>query len=91
MSTINTTVAVMDRMLEQLSGCLNAESAKRIAGFKFDDETQERIAALGAKANEGSLTAEELQEYKSCIDFADLVASLKIKARRLLAEQNGGG
>ena len=90
MSTINSPATVMDRMLEQLSGCLDVESAKRIVGLKFDDETQARIAALGAKANEGTISPEELQEYRSCVDFADLVASLKIKARRLLANRNGG-
>jgi hypothetical protein len=87
----NTTAAVtaMDKMLDQLSGCFNAEAARRIVELKIDAETQARVAALAEKANEGLLSADELEEYKSYVEVGDIIAILKLKARRLLASTNG--
>lgn len=79
----------MDKMLDLLSGCLNAEAARRIIELKIDAETQARVEVLAEKANEGTTSTEELEEYKSYIEIGDLIVSLKLKARRLLAESNG--
>lgn len=86
----NTTAAVtaMDRMLEQLSDCLNAESAQRIVALRIDPEIQSRVEILAGLANEGMLSEEDRDEYKTYIEMADLIAILKLKAQRL-APSNG--
>ncbi|WZP00795.1 hypothetical protein EP7_002446 [Isosphaeraceae bacterium EP7] len=76
----------MDKMLDQLSGCLNAEAARRVVELKIDGEAQARFEALGEKANEGLLSDEELDEYKS---YIDIISILKLKAKRLLASSSG--
>ena len=78
----------MDRMLEQLSDCLNAESAQRIVALRIDPEIQSRVEILAGLASEGLLSDEDRDEYKTYIEMADLIAILKLKAQRL-APSNG--
>jgi hypothetical protein len=82
-------VMAMDRLLDQFSGCLNSEAARRIIDFEIDAETQALVATLGEKANDGSITDEELDEYKSYVEIADIISIFKLKAKRLLATTNG--
>ncbi len=89
MENATAAVTAMDKMLDQLSDCLNAEAARRVIDLRIDEETQARVAALGEKANEGLISAEELDEYKSYIEIADIIAILKLKAKRFLASTNG--
>ena len=49
------TVAGLDSLLEPLSLCLDAESARRLVAFRIDQPVQARIEMLGERANEGSL------------------------------------
>ena len=89
MGNATAAVTAMDKMLEQLSGCLNTEAARRVIELKIDAETLARVEALGEKANEGLITDEELHEYKSYVEIADIIAILKLKAKRLLTTTNG--
>jgi hypothetical protein len=41
---------------------------------------------LAERANEGLLTPDERAEYEAYINTADIIAILKLKARRYLAE-----
>ncbi|MDE3196840.1 MAG: hypothetical protein KGN84_10880 [Acidobacteriota bacterium] len=79
--------AGLDSLLEPLSLCFNAESARRLVALRIDDSVQERMEALGERANEGMLTKDEQSEYEALINAADLISILKIKARRHL-DQN---
>jgi hypothetical protein len=76
------TAAALDSLLEPLSLCLDAESARRLVAFRIDQPVQARIEILGARANEGSLNAAERSEYEALINAADFIAILKLKARR---------
>lgn len=76
--------AGLDSLLEPLSLCLDAESARRLVAFRIDQPVQARIEMLGARANEGNLNASEQSEYEALINAADLIAILKLKARRHL-------
>jgi hypothetical protein len=78
------TVVWLDDLLEPLSLCLDAESARRLIAFRIDRPIQARIDMLGEKANEGSLGAPERSEYEALINAADFIAILKLKARRRL-------
>jgi hypothetical protein len=73
---------VLDGLLDPLSRCLDAESARRVAEFRISPAVQERIDTLAARANEGSLGDEEYAEYEAAINAADLIAILKSKARQ---------
>lgn len=62
--------------------CLDAKSARRLVDFRVGRSMQERIDRLGERANEGSLSADERDEYEALIDAADFISILKLKARR---------
>ena len=78
------TGAGLDDLLEPLSLCLDAESARRLIAFRIDRPVQARIETLGQQANEGSLNTSERSEYEALINAADFIAILKLKARRRL-------
>jgi hypothetical protein len=71
-------------LLEHLSRCLDAESARRVINLRIDAPVQERIDRLAKKANEGSLNDDERSEYEALINAADFISILKLKARRQL-------
>jgi hypothetical protein len=74
----------LDDILDPLIRCLDADSARKVVEFQFDDQLQERIDQLGAAANEGTLDDQERSEYEAMVNAADFVAILKLKARRQL-------
>ena len=75
----------LDGLLEPLSLCLDAESARRLVAFQVDPQVLARIEMLGERANEGHLTADERSEYEALINAADFIAILRLKAARRLA------
>jgi hypothetical protein len=77
-------VAGLDGLLEPLSRCLDAESARRVVDFRIDAPVQERIDRLAERANEGILTDSERSEYEALINAADFISILKLKAREHL-------
>jgi hypothetical protein len=77
--------AGLDGLLEPLSLCLDAESARRLVAFRIDPEVLTRIEVLGERANEGQLSADERSEYEALINAADFISILRLKAQRHLA------
>ena len=75
----------LDGLLEPLSLCLDAESARRLVAFQIDPQVLARIEVLGERANEGHITADERSEYEALINAADFIAILRLKAKRHLA------
>lgn len=76
--------SLLDLMLDPLSRCLDAESARRVAELSLNPVVQARVDLLAERANEGLLTPEERSEYEAYINADDLIATLKMKARRSL-------
>ncbi len=74
----------MDGLLDPLSRCLDAESARRVVELQIATPVQERIDTLAAGANDGILNDEERSEYEALINATDFIAILKLKARRHL-------
>ena len=74
----------LDGLLEPLSRCLDAESARRIVNLQIDPPVQERIDLLAERANEGKLDESERSEYEALINAADFISILKLKARQQL-------
>lgn len=82
-------IGMLDGLLDPLSRCLDAESARRVSEFRVAPPVQERIDALAERANEGLLTEDERSEYEAIINAADFISILKLKAQRSL-KSNGG-
>jgi hypothetical protein len=74
-------MTVLDRFLDPLTDCLTPDVARRIVDLKIDPSLQSRLDELAEKANAGTLSAKELQEYEEYVDGIDLVGILKAKAR----------
>jgi len=75
---------VLDGLLDPLTRCLDAESARRVVQFRVAAAVQERIDTLAGRANEGLLRDDERAEYEALINAADFISILKLKARRHL-------
>jgi hypothetical protein len=76
--------SVLDSLLDPLSRCLDAESARRVAEFRVAAPVQERVDVLAERANEGLLSDDERAEYDAFINASDFVTILKLKALRNL-------
>jgi hypothetical protein len=75
---------VLDDLLDPLSRCLDAESARRLVELRVAPPVQERIDTLAELANEGLLSDDERAEYEALINAADFISILKSKASRHL-------
>jgi hypothetical protein len=74
----------LDGLLDPLSRCLDAESARRLVDYRIDPPVQEWNDTLAERANEGALSADERAEYEALINAAGFISILKLKARRHL-------
>jgi hypothetical protein len=74
----------LDSLLDPLSRCLDAESARRFVDFRVDLPVQERTDTLAERANNGNLSSDERSEYEALINAADFISILKLKAGRIL-------
>jgi hypothetical protein len=74
--------SVLDRMLDPLSRCLDAESARRVSELSIDPVVQARVDVLAERANEGLITTEERAEYEAYINADDFISVLRMKTRR---------
>ena len=80
-ATPNEGNTVLNLMLDPISRCFDAESARKLIDLRFDPAVQERVDALAEKANEGLLTEPERAEYEAYINTDDFIAILQLKAR----------
>ncbi len=74
--------ALLDELLDPLAQCLDVESARRVADLNIAADLQAKLGELAEKANEGALSDAERADYEALINAADLLAILKLKARR---------
>ncbi|CAN5640345.1 hypothetical protein BH23PLA1_BH23PLA1_10600 [soil metagenome] len=92
METLATTTSTaLQQVLEPLGRSLNVEAARSILAIEIDPATQSRIQELANRSNEGLLTDEERAEYRGYVEGAEILALLKLKARRHLAEHGTAG
>ena len=73
--------AALDRLLDAVGRCLNAESAQQIVELRADSQLQARLDELADKANDGRLSDEERSEYETYVRALDFIAVLQGKAR----------
>ncbi|MBV9125613.1 MAG: hypothetical protein JO112_19865 [Planctomycetes bacterium] len=75
---------VLDRLLDPVGRCLTPKAARELANLRPDEEAQARGHELAEKCNEGTITAEEKDEYEIYVMAANVVAILQAKARARL-------
>jgi len=78
-----TPTSVSEQMLQPVTDCLTPDVAQRIVAAKLAATTQARIDELAAKANRGTLSDEERDEYAQFVEYIDVIGIIKAKARRL--------
>lgn len=74
----------LDGLLDSLSRCLDAESARRVIAMQVAEQVQERMDELAGNANEGLLDESDRGEYEALVNAADFISILKLKARNQL-------
>ena len=79
---------VLNDILDPLSRCLDAESARRVAEFRVGPAVEEKIRVLAERANEGLLDEGERADYEAIINTAEIISILKLKTQRHL-KSNG--
>jgi hypothetical protein len=78
--------AILDEMLEPLVEALTPETARALSQIQPKPSVQARVNQLASKCNEGNLSAEERAEYEDYVRIGNLLALIKAKAKRVVAE-----
>ena len=81
----STGVAILGRLVGPGAAPMSPGVAEAILQWSYPAEDRERVAALSAKASEGTLTAIERAELEEYIRVDDFLAILHAKARASLA------
>ena len=79
-----TAFGAFDSLLDSLSRCLDAESARRVVEFRVAGDVQKRVDVLAERANAGLLDDDERAEYEALVNTSDVITILKLKALRNL-------
>ncbi|MGD9634393.1 MAG: hypothetical protein AB7G28_22260 [Pirellulales bacterium] len=74
----------LDRYLDPVTEALSPQAAQRILDLRPEKEVVARVEELAAKSNAGTLTEDELDEYRTLTNAGTLIALLKAKALRKL-------
>jgi hypothetical protein len=81
---MNRNTATLERLVEPVIRTLTPEVARALVELRADPELQARMEELAEKCNDGTLTADERDEYETSIRFGNFIAILQAKARLLL-------
>lgn len=79
------TITLLDQVIEPFAECLTVESARKLVDLKADPVLQSRVDTLADRANLGTLTAAEQNEYDHYLTAFHFVTMLQARARRLLS------
>ena len=73
----------LDRFVDHLIRGFSPELARHFAELpEPNPEFQARLDELAGKANEGTLSSHEAREYGRYVELMDLVALIRLRARR---------
>ena len=75
---------VLQKVFDLSPRGMSSALAQSILELDFPEAEAQRIEELNAKANDGSLSAEEQAELEAYIDVSDLLAYWQSKARTVL-------
>lgn len=74
----------LDRLVDPLVRTFTPEVSRSLIQLRADPDVQVRMDELAAKCNEGRLTLDEREEYEASVRFANYLAIIQAKARKLL-------
>jgi hypothetical protein len=83
-------ISTLDRLVEPVVRTFTPEVARALVGLRADPELQARMDELAEKCNEGRMTPEEREEYDTSVRFANYLAIIQARARRLLRASERG-
>ena len=81
-------VSILEHVIGAAKGDLSAELANYLLTFDFPPADQARYAELSAKAQDGSLLAEERAELEDFLNVNDFLTIVQSKARAALGKQS---
>jgi hypothetical protein len=84
MASNNTGAAILKRLFQPNQDNLSADAARSLLALDFPGSDHARMAELSAKAQAGTLAAEEHAELQEYLRVADLLAILQSWARKSL-------
>ena len=76
--------STLDRLVEPLVRRFTPEVARALVLLRADPELQARMDGLAEKCNEGRMTPDEREEYETSVRFANYLAIIQARARRLV-------
>jgi hypothetical protein len=82
------TIDFLDRYLEPMTTVFTPQLAKKIVELRPEADVIAHVEELGIKSDNGSLTDEEREEYRSLANAGTLISLLKAKARRFLSQHD---
>jgi hypothetical protein len=85
-ATVSYEAIILGRVIKPDEGDMAPDLARYVLGLDFAVVDHERIAALSARAQEGTLSPDEEAELDGYLHVNDLLAILQSKARRSLRE-----
>jgi hypothetical protein len=71
----------LERLIDQVVGCLDESSARRLAEMQVPEEVQARVDLLADRADAGTITEDEASEYDAIVQFTAFIDILRLKAR----------
>lgn len=86
-NALMSTIDYLDRFLEPVADAFTPELARKIVELRAEPRLQARIDELADKASQGTLSPDEEQDYKNCIEAADIIGIFQAKARHFLASR----
>ncbi len=87
MATENRSRSILDRLMDPVVRTFTPDVARALVRLRAEPRVQARMDLLARKCNRGDLTPREREEYETSIRFANYLAILQSKARRLLKER----
>ena len=78
--------STLDLLVEPIVRTFTPEVARALVQLRADPELQARMDELAEKCNEGRMTPEEREEYDTSVRFANYLAIIQARARKLLRD-----
>lgn len=81
MSQATKPVSAANSLMDAFVSCYTPDTIQALANARLSASGAARVDELASKANDGTLTPEERQEYQTYIDYGDVLTLLHLKAR----------
>ena len=73
-----------DSLVEGFASCLDTSSLESLSNLSLNSEAQAGLDELAERANEGSITDVERNEYRAFIEYSEFLAHAQLIARSRL-------